>query len=86
MILVNDGSIDGTKKFIDGYTHNKNNVVGYHQNNQGVSAARNKGIELVTGNFVCFLGSNDTYEPTFLEKMKPRQEKMPMEFVVVTIK
>lgn len=75
IVLVNDGSTDGTEEFIDGYAHGKNNVVVYHQNNQGVSAARNKGIELATGNLVCFLDSDDTYEPTFLDKMLKRQQE-----------
>jgi len=75
VVIVNDGSTDGTKEFLDNYKNNKNNVVIYHQENKGVSAARNKGIELATGEFICFLDSDDTYEPTFLEEMIKRQQE-----------
>lgn len=69
VVIINDGSNDGTKKLLDNYKKNKSNVVVYHQENQGVSAARNKGLEICTGDFVCFLDSDDSYEPTFLEEM-----------------
>lgn len=75
IILINDGSTDGTKEIIDNYAKNRNNIIVYHQSNQGVSVARNKGIELATGEFICFLDSDDTYKPTFLEEMIKRQQE-----------
>jgi glycosyltransferase involved in cell wall biosynthesis len=75
LIIINDGSTDETKKIIDNYKQDKSNVIVHHQNNQGVSIARNKGIELATGEFICFLDSDDTYEPEFLEAMLKRQEE-----------
>ena len=41
----------------------------YYQTNQGVSAARNKGMELSRGEFITFLDSDDFHEETFLDKM-----------------
>lgn len=75
MIIVNDGSTDGTKEFLDKYGSSRDNVIIYHQENKGVSAARNIGIELASGEFICFLDSDDTYESTFLEKMLAHIQK-----------
>lgn len=76
MIIVNDGSTDGTKELLDKYVaSHDNNIIIHHQENKGVSAARNKGIELASGEFICFLDSDDTYAPTFLEKILSHIQK-----------
>jgi len=56
IIVVNDGSTDNTKSFLSKYS-NKIKVV--NKNNEGVSAARNTGIEQSEGEFIAFLDCDD---------------------------
>lgn len=66
LVLVDDGSTDNSRATIERYLDNPK--VKYHyQENQGQSAARNKGIELATGKFIAFLDSDDIWLPEFLE-------------------
>lgn len=75
IIIIDDGSTDGTSQFIDKYKKKNNKCIVFHQSNGGVSEARNKGILCSTGEFICFLDSDDTYSPTFLEKLLLRQQQ-----------
>lgn len=75
IILINDGSTDDSLNILMDYKKNKDNIILYSQKNSGVSAARNKGIELANGDFIAFLDSDDTYAPTFLEKMLAKQKE-----------
>ena len=69
LIVVDDGSIDCSydvvQKELEG--HPECRVV--RQDNGGVAVARNHGAALAEGEFVCFLDSDDWWEPTFLEEM-----------------
>lgn len=60
LIVVNDGSTDGTRELLDGYG---DRIVAIHQENQGLSAARNTGIRRATHEFVAFLDADDIWEP-----------------------
>lgn len=74
IIIIDDGSSDNTKstvqKIIDKYEHlNDNLLVRYvYQHNQGVSVARNTGIVCSTGDYICFLDSDDIYCPDKIKK------------------
>ena len=67
IIVVDDGSIDNTKKVIENM-HNKN-IRYYYQKNSGPSAARNKGINEAKGEYILFLDSDDYFEKDFLKKI-----------------
>ncbi len=60
VIVVNDGSTDDTVDILNEYA-DKIRVV--PQNNRGVSAARNKGIQVATGRLIAFLDSDDLWLP-----------------------
>ncbi|PWB59971.1 MAG: glycosyl transferase [Nitrosomonadales bacterium] len=67
LIAVDDGSSDGTLAWLQAQTDPRLRV--HSQANQGVSAARNAGLRLARGKYVAFLDVDDTWEPTFLEKL-----------------
>ena len=70
VILVDDGCTDDTPKtaqqYADQYPHLFRLV---HKKNGGLSDARNYGIPLAQGEYICFLDSDDFVEPTLYEKL-----------------
>ena len=68
-IMVDDGSFAGSGSICDGYSLKDSRFRTIHQDNKGVSAARNKGMETMAGDLVCFVDSDDYLEPDYLEKM-----------------
>lgn len=59
LILVDDGSTDSSGALIDDLAEADARIRALHQPNQGVSAARNRGIEEATGDWVVFLDADD---------------------------
>ena len=68
LILVDDGSIDESSSICDKYAAEYNNIKAYHQANSGVSVARNKGMELASGEWIMFLDSDDYFPDNVSEK------------------
>lgn len=68
-IFVNDGSIDESQKIIELSQKKDTRILLINQNNLGVSAARNIGIEQATGEFIGFVDADDRIESTMFEKL-----------------
>jgi len=68
IIIIDDGSTDGSEIICDEYSSDSRVTV-IHQKNGGLSDARNAGLELVTGDYICFMDSDDAYHSFFIEKM-----------------
>ncbi len=69
VILVDDGSTDGSEKLCDTYAEKYENISAIHQENSGVSVARNNGINAAKGEYIAFLDSDDEYNPEFISEM-----------------
>jgi len=67
VIVVDDGSTDGTTVVLDTFTER---IIRLRQENRGPSAARNAGIACATGDFVAFLDADDVFEPERLEALR----------------
>lgn len=74
LLLIDDGSKDTSLEICDKYAKNDKRVKTFHQKNQGVSATRNRGIEIAVGEYVCFVDSDDWIEVNFLEKLFEHSE------------
>ena len=69
IILVDDGSPDGCGMICDEYAKKDSRVIVVHQENQGVSVARNVGIEMATGEWIMFVDPDDWLELECCEKV-----------------
>lgn len=69
LILVDDGSTDSSASICDNYEKLDNRVNVIHKTNGGVSKARNTGIDVASGKFICFIDSDDSINSDYLEKL-----------------
>lgn len=67
LILVDDGSPDGCGEICDSYAKVDPRVIAVHQSNQGLSSARNHGLEISVGDCVAFIDSDDWVSDRYLE-------------------
>lgn len=67
IILVNDGSTDGSDEICKSYANKDNRIKYFYIEHGGVSVARNFGIDRAVGEFIYFVDSDDTINPSFLE-------------------
>ncbi len=67
VILVDDGSTDGSGGICDGYAARDGRITAVHQENQGQAAARNRAMGIAKGNWFCFVDSDDLIHPRMLE-------------------
>jgi glycosyltransferase involved in cell wall biosynthesis len=75
IIVVDDGSEDDSVSLVQAIPDRRIKLV--QQENMGVSCARNKGIEIATGDLVCFLDADDWYMPAYLETIVSMAERYP---------
>ena len=67
VVIVNDGSTDGSDKIIEKFIEKNRNFKLINQKNMGPGCAKNTGIKYSTGEYVTFLDSDDFFAPNFLE-------------------
>lgn len=69
IIIVNDGSTDGSEKIIKEFMILDNRIKYFYKNNGGLSSARNYGINNSSGNYLVFLDSDDYLDLDFVKIM-----------------
>lgn len=67
IILINDGSPDRSGEMCDSFSQKDLRVRVYHQKNQGVSAARNRGVKASMGQLIAFVDADDWIEPDYIQ-------------------
>ena len=75
IIVVDDGSTDGGGDLVKQFKDPLIRLI--RQENQGVSAARNRGISLAKGELIAFLDADDTWQPGFLKVISEMRELYP---------
>ena len=69
LILVDDGSTDGSGELCDALAAGDGRIRVLHQVNAGVGPARNAGLDAARGRYILFLDSDDSYEPCAMERL-----------------
>lgn len=82
IVIVNDGSTDNSVKEVEKFDDKRIRLI--HQENQGVSAARNKGIKEARNEWVAFLDGDDLWEEDHLETLNGMIQVYPADKVFTT--
>lgn len=82
IIVINDGSTDLSLEIIERIAATDNRIVVYTQQNQGLSATRNRGIELAHAKYVYFMDSDDILELQTLELCYQKCEQENLDMVI----
>ena len=69
VILINDGSLDGSGEICEAYAKKDERIKYITQNNSGLGKTRNRGIEEASGKYLLFVDSDDYIENTMIEKL-----------------
>lgn len=69
ILFIDDGSADGSAELLDAFAEQDSRIRVIHQENGGVCAARNRGIEEARGDYLSFIDSDDTLEPDLYETL-----------------
>ena len=69
IIVVDDGSTDGSDEICDEYAVEDSRIRVIHQKNKGLSGARNTGLDIMSGDVVAFLDSDDAFNEEMIQRM-----------------
>ena len=69
MIFIDDGSTDATGAILDAFARTESRAKVVHVHNEGVSAARNRGISMATGRYIAFVDADDVLEENALSTL-----------------
>ena len=75
IIGIDDGSTDDSGKILDEYAAKDKRVIAVHQENQGISCARNKGLAIAKGEYITFIDSDDYWRKDTLQILHDRLQE-----------
>lgn len=67
ILLIDDGSTDESGGLCEEFARRDSRICCVHQENRGLSAARNRGLDMARGQYLCFVDSDDEIDPRMLE-------------------
>ena len=70
VLLIDDGSTDNSASICQQYSGKYDNITFIHKENGGVSSARNAGLNIAQGQYICFIDADDWVEPNYLQTLK----------------
>ena len=82
ILIVDDGSPDHCGEICDEYAEKDSRIIVIHQENAGLSAARNAALDIARGEYIMFVDSDDWVEPTYCEKALEMIQKHQVPMVV----
>lgn len=82
LILVNDGTRDRCPEIMDEYAARDARIRLVHKENGGLSSARNAGLDIARGEYIVFVDSDDTVEPTMIADAVQAAEKAHADLVI----
>ena len=82
IIAVNDGSSDASLEILTEYAKKEPRLKVISQDNQGIGAVRNLGIQLASGSYITFIDSDDTIYPNMLERLYEKATAENLDIVV----
>lgn len=82
VLLVDDGSTDNSSKICEFYRSKDCRIKVFHQQNKGVSAARNYGLSNASGKYIMFVDSDDYLEANAVEKVVHANENVNSDVVI----
>ena len=83
VILVDDGSTDGSGEICDQYADKQSNTEVIHQENQGLSGARNSGTKVSTGYYIAYIDSDDWVSHDYISHQVELAERYNADIVAV---
>ena len=81
IILIDDGSPDDCPAICDKLSKTDKRIKVIHKTNSGVSASRNEGLKIATGEFVAFVDSDDWIDETMYERLINKQQEQNYDLV-----
>lgn len=85
IICINDGSPDNCFQILNDYAQKYSNISAVHQDNRGVSAARNKGLELAQGEYILFVDADDSLFPNVLGTLYTKAKSNALDLLYLQV-
>ena len=82
ILLINDGSTDKSGVICDDYAKKDSRITVNHQENAGVSSARNTGLDAAKGDWIGFVDSDDWIQPDMYEKLLEEAQKSDKDIAI----
>lgn len=86
IIIIDDGSTDGSGLICDDFARRDERIKVIHQENRGLSNARNAGLDIMKGEAVAFLDPDDSYHPDYIKAMAEAMDRTGADIIVCRYK